>query len=162
MVTNTVCQPGAGRTMAVTPPRQDADMRTVVAHRRSSPAELGPAAAVAEALAETAQARALRCDATAMVERMAARGRAAGLDHPVAAAVALATRVGALAGPDTFAERHGIAPAELAAAEEGDIRFGALPPVYGALAVALGLDLLSLADLEATWVRLDVERGRPR
>ena len=134
-------------------------MRTVVANRRSSPAELGPAAVVADALADAAQARALRRDATAMVERMAARGRAAGLDHPVAAAIALAARVGALAGPETFAERHGIAPAELAAAEAGGIRFGALPPAYGALAVALGLDLLSLADLEAAWMRLDAERG---
>lgn len=143
--------------MGVTPPRHDVAMRTVAAGRDTRPGALG---AVAASIAEAQDARTLRRDATAIVERLAGRGRTAGLDHPVAAALALAVRIGELAGPEAFAERHGIAPAELAAAEAGVVRFGALPPVYGALAVALGLDLLSLADLEATWVRLDAAPDR--
>lgn len=149
--------------MDVTPPRHDVDMRNVAITRHSETAArsaVAAVAAVAASIAEAQETRDLRRDATAMVERMAVRGRAAGLDHPVAAAIALAARVSELAGPEAFAERHGIAPAELAAAEAGVVRLGALSPGYGSIVVALGLDLLSLADLEASWARLDVERCR--
>jgi hypothetical protein len=107
--------------------------------------------AVAESIADAEEARVLRRDATAMVERMAVQARAAGVAHPVAAAVACAARVGALTGPEDFAERHGIPIAELSAAEAGLIRFGDLPRAYDPVLAALGLDLLSLADLDASW-----------
>ena len=128
-------------------------MLTVVATRHHV-----PVTAVAQSIAEAEEARTLRRDATAVVERMAVQARAAGFRHPVAAAVALAARVSELADPATFAERHGIGAAQLAAAEAGTVRFGALPAAYDPVVVALGLDLLSLADLESTWVRLRAER----
>lgn len=110
-----------------------------------------PVAAPAAKAAAAEEARRLRCDATSMVERMAARARAAGLAHPVAASVALAARVGALTGPEAFAERLGIPLARLVEAEAGSVRFGDLPAAYDGPCAALGLDLLGLADLERSW-----------
>ena len=107
--------------------------------------------AVAASIAEAEEARLLRRDATAMVERMAVHARAAGVDHPVAAAVARAARVGALSGPQEFADRYGIPITRLEAAEAGTVRFGELSQAYDPVFAALGIDLLSLADLEASW-----------
>lgn len=109
--------------------------------------------AVAASIAEAEEARRLRRDATAMVERMAVQARAAGLTHPVAAAVALAARVGNLAGPEEFADLTGIPLAHLAEAESGAVRFGELPAGYDGVLASLEVDLLSLADLEAEWRR---------
>ncbi|MEZ5247244.1 MAG: hypothetical protein R2707_19315 [Acidimicrobiales bacterium] len=107
--------------------------------------------AVAQSIADAEEARVMRRDATAMVERMAAQARAAGVVHPVAAAVARGARVSELIGPEEFAERHGLSVPELLAAEAGDTRFGELPSGYDRVLAALGLDLLSLADLAASW-----------
>lgn len=96
----------------------------------------------------------LRRDATAMIERMAVQARTAGLDHPVAAAVALGARVSQLAGPEDFAERIGVALPQLVEAEAGTVRFGDLPRALGSLLLTLEIDLLSLADLERAW-RID-------
>ncbi|MDW3216980.1 MAG: hypothetical protein R8F63_00095 [Acidimicrobiales bacterium] len=106
---------------------------------------------IAADIAAAEEARMLRRDATALVERMAVRARAAGVDHPVAAAVALASRVSSLVGPEAFAERLGIPLDRLVAAESGAVRFGDLPVAYDGPCAALGLDLLSLADLERQW-----------
>lgn len=106
---------------------------------------------VAADIAAAEEARMLRRDATALVERMAVRARAAGVDHPVAAAVALAIRVSSLAGPEALAERLGIPLARLVEAESGAVRFGDLPAAYDRLCAELSLDLLSLADLEREW-----------
>lgn len=106
---------------------------------------------VAAEIAAAEEARTLRRDATALVERMAVRARAAGVDHPVAAAVALATRVSSLSGPEAFAERLGLPLDRLVEAESGAVRFGELPVAYDRICVELQLDLLSLADLEAEW-----------
>lgn len=107
--------------------------------------------AVAASIAEAEEARLLRRDATAMVERMAAQVRAAGFGHPVAAAVALAARVSELTGAQEFADRHGVPLARLVEAEAGIVRFGELPQAYDPVLATLGIDLLSLADLEASW-----------
>ena len=93
----------------------------------------------------------LRRDATAMVERMARQARRAGVDHPVAAAVALSLRVPQLVGPEEFAERTGVALSRLVEAEAGTVRFGDLPIEFDPLLCELALDLLSLADLEQMW-----------
>lgn len=106
---------------------------------------------VADAVSAAEEARVLRRDATAMVERMAVQARRAGVDHPVAAALALAARVSRLAGPEEFAERTGVPIARLVEAEAGAVRFGELPRAYGPVLDVLGVDLLSLADLEAQW-----------
>ena len=103
---------------------------------------------VARRIAAVEEARVLRCDATAMVERMAAQAHGAGLEHPVAASVALAARVSRLAGPEDFADRIGITVNRLVEAEAGAVRFGELPPQLDPVLADLGLDLLSLADLE--------------
>jgi hypothetical protein len=100
---------------------------------------------------EAEEARALRRDATAMIERMAVQARTAGLDQPVAAAVALGARVSQLAGPEDFAERIGVDLSRLVEAEAGAVRFGDLPPGIGRLLLELEVDLLSLADLEVEW-----------
>jgi hypothetical protein len=107
--------------------------------------------AVAESIAEAEEARLMRRDATAMVERMAVHARTAGVEHPVAAAVARAARVSELIGPEEFADRHGVPIARLVEAEAGTVRFGDLPSAYDAVLASLGIDLLSLADLEAGW-----------
>lgn len=129
-------------------------MPTDVPLRSTSGAAVTGAAATMTAAEE---ARRLRRDATAVVERMALEGRRAGLVHPVAAAVALAVRVSALAGPEAFAERLGIPLSRLVEAESGTVRFGDLPIVYDRPCGELGLDLLCLADLERRW-RTDADR----
>lgn len=106
---------------------------------------------VAARMVEANEARSLRRDSTAMVERMAVPARAAGLAHPVAAAVALSARIGQLAGPEEFAERIGMSVAQLVDAESGAVRFGDLPVELDPLLADLSLDLLSLADLEREW-----------
>lgn len=88
-----------------------------------------------------------------MIERMAVTARGAGLEHPVAAAVALAARVSRLSGPEEFAEGAGFSLDQLEAAEGGRLRFGELPPAYDPILAALDVDLLSLADLEIEWRR---------
>lgn len=118
-------------------------------------------AAPAAKVAAAEEARRLRTDATSLVERMAVRARAAGVDHPVAASVALATRVSVLAGPEAFAERIGIPVTRLVEAESGTVRFGDLPAAYDPACAALALDLLSLADLEAQWRRCDDASAEP-
>ena len=109
--------------------------------------------------AEAEEARTLRRDATAMIERMAVQARTAGLEHPVAAAVALGARVSQLAGPEDFAERIGVALPRLVEAEAGTVRFGDLPSALGPLLQELDIDLLSLADLEREW-RLEAAEER--
>lgn len=121
----------------------------------------GPADVVAASLSEAEEARILRRDATAMVVRMAVQARTAGLDHPVAAAVALAARVGQLVGPEEFAERTGVPIAQLVEAEAGTVRFGDLPWGYDSVLGALDVDLLSLADLEAEWKLRETVRSAP-
>ncbi len=113
----------------------------------------GPTAVnhVAASMSEAEEARRLRRDATAMVERMAAQARRAGAEHPVAAAVAQAARVGQLCGPEAFARRTGIPAAVVAAAESGSVAFGRLARGYDPVVAELGVDLLSLADLERQW-----------
>lgn len=106
----------------------------------------------------------LRRDATAMVERMAGQARRAGLEHPVAAAVALFLRVGQRAGLEQFAERTGGVITRLVEVESGAVRFCELPSQFGSLALELEIDLLSLADLERERQRLpadDRNRSRP-
>jgi hypothetical protein len=116
---------------------------------------------LAASIAEGEEARGLRRDATAMVERMAAQAHDAGLVHPVAAAVALAARVSQLAGPEEFAERTGVPITRLVEAEAGTVRFGELPLAYDAVLAELGLELLSLADLEIALAgRVPVEDER--
>ncbi len=126
----------------------------------TGPSVVGSAAADAAHVAAAAEeARMLRRDATAMVERMAVQARTAGLEHPVAAAVALAIRVSSLSGPETFAERIGLPMARLVEAESGAVRFGELPAAYDRSCAALDLDLLSLADLESQWERAEAAQG---
>lgn len=110
--------------------------------------------------AEAEEARMLRRDATAMIERMAVQARTAGLLHPVAAAVALGARVSLLTGPEDFVERTGVSLAQLVEAEAGTVRFGDLPAAYGPLLEDLDLELLSLADLECEWRRARAEECR--
>jgi len=86
-----------------------------------------------------------------MIERMAVQARNAGLDHPVAAAVALAARVSQLTGPEEFADRNGIPLAQLVEAESGCVRFGELPLGFDPILSLMDVDLLSLADLEREW-----------
>lgn len=107
--------------------------------------------AVAATVAAADEARRLRCDATAVVERMAVEARRAGVAHPVAAALARSARMSHLAGLEAFARYLGLPVEHLRAAEEGVVRFGELPRVYDAVIGGLGIDLLSLADLEAQW-----------
>lgn len=107
--------------------------------------------AVAETVAAADETRRLRCDATAVVERMAVEARRAGVPHPVAAALARSARMSRLAGPEAFAECLGIPRERLDDAEAGVVRFGDLPPAYDPVLGGLGIDLLSLADLEAQW-----------
>ena len=113
--------------------------------------EVATSHSVADAMNEVEEARLLRRDATAMIERMAVHARTAGLEHPVAAAVALAARVSQLSGPEEFAERTGIPVTRLAEAEAGCLRFGELPQGYDTVLAGLGADLLSLADLDREW-----------
>lgn len=108
---------------------------------------------VARSLVASEEARRLRCDATAMVERMAAQARDGGAAHPVAAALASAARMSRLAGPEEFADRTGIPVARLVEAEAGSVPFGQLHAAYDPLFASLGFDLLSLADLESLWRR---------
>ncbi|MEQ8839835.1 MAG: hypothetical protein RIB98_02565 [Acidimicrobiales bacterium] len=109
-----------------------------------------PSSTVAASVAAAEEIRRRRCDATAMVERLAGRAHTAGLDHPVAAALALAARMSRLCGPEEFAAAAGLSSAEVVAAEAGAVPFGSLPRAYDALFAAMGVDLLSLADLART------------
>ncbi|MEM7141933.1 MAG: hypothetical protein AAF548_12970 [Actinomycetota bacterium] len=115
---------------------------------------------VTDVVVAAEEARALRRDATALVERMAVQARTAGVDHPVAAAVARAARVSSLSGPEAFAERIGVSVVRLVESESGAVRFGDLPIAYDDTLGELGVDLLSLADLEAEWRRRDDAQGR--
>lgn len=114
---------------------------------------------VAGRVADAEEARTLRRDATAVVELLAVRARTAGVDHPVAAAVAQAARVSLLAGPEDFAERIGLPLDRLVEAESGAVRFGDLPIEFDPVLGSLGLDLLSLADLARAW-RTSFDDGR--
>ena len=114
---------------------------------------------VAASLSEAEEARLLRRDATAMIERMAVQARMAGLEHPVAASVALAARVSQLAGPEKFADRNSIPIAQLVEAEQGAVRFGELPSGLDPVLAVMGVDLLSLADLEHEWQLPAVAQG---
>ena len=81
----------------------------------------------------------------------------------MAAAVARAARVGALAGPEEFAERIGLSHARLVEAEAGAVRFGDLPVEFDPVVADLGLDLLALANLAHAWSRpLDAVGGARR
>lgn len=121
--------------------------------------EVATTHAVAASVSKADDARLLRRDATAMIERMAAQARTAGLDHPVAAAVALAARVSQLAGPEGFADRNGISISQLVEAEAGSVRFGDLPAGLDSVLSGMDIDLLSLADLERAWRFPDVAQG---
>jgi imidazoleglycerol phosphate dehydratase HisB len=118
-----------------------------------------PIEVVAGRVAEAEEARTLRRDATAMVERMAVRARAAGLEHPVAASVTRSARVSRLAGPEDFAERLGVPVARLVEAESGIVRFGDLPIELDSVLGTLDIDLLSLADLEREWQVTEAVQG---
>lgn len=115
---------------------------------------------VADRVADAAQARRFRRDATAMVERMAAEARAAGVDHPVAAAISRAARVSALCGPEEFAGRIGVPIDRLVEAESGSVRLGELPVELDGVLGELALDLLSLADLAREWEVPGAAQGR--
>ena len=117
---------------------------------------------VAASMAAAEQARRLRRDATAVVERMAVQARSIGVDHPVAAALARATRVGQLCGVEEFARRNEMTTAQVTAAESGVVAWGDLPWGYDTPAAAMGLDLLSLADLQHQWRVSAVTQGARR
>lgn len=90
-------------------------------------------------------------DPTVVIERMARRLRAHGAQHPVAGAVSVAARGHARMAPEVYAAAIGLSREAVESAESGEIAFGELPSVVGSQAGALGVDLLALADLEATW-----------
>jgi hypothetical protein len=90
-------------------------------------------------------------DPTRTVERLAERLRAAGASHPVAGAVSLAARGHARLDVGAWADLVELPATDVAAAEAGSVPFGELPGPIGRRADAIGLDLLSLADLERTW-----------
>ena len=121
--------------------------------------EVATAHPVAASISEAEEARLLRRDATAMIEGMAVQARTAGLLHPVAASVALAARVSQLTGPEEFADRNGIPIAQLVEAESGSVRFGDLALGFDPVLAVMGIDLLSLADLECEWQLPAVAQG---
>lgn len=97
-------------------------------------------------------------DLTRLCERVAADLRAAGVAHPVAAAVALAARGVAGVERERWAARLGLELVEVVAAETGEVPFGELDPAIGAAAHEAGLDLVVLADLARRW---STEGGAP-
>jgi len=90
-------------------------------------------------------------DPTVVIERMARRLRAEGAEHPVAAALAVAARGHARLTAHEYAASVGLPVDLIDSAETGGIAFSDLPMVVGEQTGAIGADLLSLADLEASW-----------
>lgn len=87
-------------------------------------------------------------DLTRLVERLAARLRADGVRHPVAAALALACRGRTGLDIAPFAASVGLDPDVVAACEAGEVAFGELPAAL--VAEHDDLDLLALADLDCS------------
>jgi hypothetical protein len=90
-------------------------------------------------------------DPTVVIERMAGRLRADGAQHPVAAALAIAARGHARLAPEEYAASVDLPIGLVDSAETGDVAFSDLPSTVGEQAGAMGIDLLALVDLEATW-----------
>jgi hypothetical protein len=88
-------------------------------------------------------------DRTRLVERLAAQYAASGVTHPVAAAVAVACRGNASLELEAFARERGLDVAQVRACEAGEVAFGELPAAL--VEDHDGLDLLTLADLAATY-----------
>jgi hypothetical protein len=88
-------------------------------------------------------------DCTRLVERLAAQFATGATWHPVAAAVAIACRGNASLDLVPFARTVGLDVPTVAACEAGEVAFGDLPAPL--VASHEGLDLLALADLDATY-----------
>jgi hypothetical protein len=88
-------------------------------------------------------------DCTRLVERLAAHFATGSMRHPVAAAVAIACRGNAALDLRDFAIAVGVDVPSVAACEAGDVAFGDLPAPL--VADHEGLDLLALADLDASY-----------
>jgi hypothetical protein len=88
-------------------------------------------------------------DTTRLVERLAAQLATGAVRHPVAAALAIACRGNAAMDIVEFAGSIGLDVPTVEACEAGDVAFGDLPPPL--VADHEGLDLLALADLDASY-----------
>ncbi len=86
---------------------------------------------------------------TDVIIRLAAALLVEGHGHPVAAAVAQASRMHVLAAPEPFAERLGIDVFTVHRAEAGLVPFDRLPAAYLSFVdgIDLAIDLVSLREL---------------
>jgi len=87
-------------------------------------------------------------DVTTLTERIAVQLAAEGLQHPVAAAVAIALRGASGLAPVGFAAEVGLTEAELQNIEAGQVSLPDLPASLGARMLNARLEPLSLADLD--------------
>lgn len=95
-------------------------------------------------------------DLTRVCERLAHQLHRRGAPHPVAAAVALAARGHLGLDIAEFADAVDLPLDTARRAEAGDIAWEDLPDILGSLLDSMpGVDLLSLADLDASYRDLD-------